>query len=269
MRKLISTTVRRPAIAKIGSGTGPGFIDFCDPTLREEPPPGNEWLYEIKADGYRAQVHVQDTSVTVYSHSGYNWTNRFSAIAEAAKKLGARQAILDGEAIVMGANGVPDFQALRRELSRQSSDRMVYLAFDLLYLDGRDVRQKPYIERKRDLQTLLTDAPEILSYVEYLEGDGREAFRHACQLGFEGLVGKRRDSPYRSGRQDFWIKLKCKKSDAFPIVAFVERLGARGRARLPPSTSDGGKASVSFMRARSAPDTPKRWPASYAKSWPR
>ena len=105
----------------------------------------------------------------------------------------------------------------------------MYLAFDLLYLDGRDLRQKPYVERKGELQELLTDAAEILSYVEYLEGDGDEAFRHACRLGFEGLVCKRRDSPYRSGRQDFWIKLKCKKSDDFPIVAFVEKLGARPR----------------------------------------
>ena len=105
----------------------------------------------------------------------------------------------------------------------------LYLAFDLLYLDGRDLRQKPYVERKGELQELLTDAVEILCYVEYLEGDGEEAFRHACQLGFEGLVCKRRDSPYRSGRRDFWIKLKCKKSDDFPIVAFVEKSGARPR----------------------------------------
>ena len=113
MRKPISTTLRRLAKAKIGPSIGPRFIDFCDPTLREEPPRGNQWFYEIKADGYRAQVHVQDKSVIVYSRSGYNWTDRFSTIAEAAKKLRARQAILDGEAIVMGANGVPDFHALR------------------------------------------------------------------------------------------------------------------------------------------------------------
>jgi bifunctional non-homologous end joining protein LigD len=131
--------------------------------------------------------------------------------------------------VVTGANGIPDFQALRRELSQKDSKRLVYLAFDLLYLDGRDLRQKSYVERKGELQELLTDAAEILSYVEYLEGDGDEAFRHACQLGLEGLVCKRRDSPYRSGRQDFWIKLKCKKSDDFPIVAFVEKLGARPR----------------------------------------
>jgi DNA polymerase I len=129
----------------------------------------------------------------------------------------------------MGVNGIPDFQALRRELSQKDSKHLVYLAFDLLYLDGRDLRQKSYVERKGELQELLTDAAEILSYVEYLEGDGDEAFRHACQLGLEGLVCKRRDSPYRSGRQDFWIKLKCKKSDDFPIVAFVEKLGARPR----------------------------------------
>ena len=231
MRKPISSTVLRPARAKAGAGIlpAPGFIEFCDPTLREKPRPGNMWLYEIKADGYRAQVHVNDKKVTVYSRSGYDWTDRFRTIAEAARKLRARQAILDGEAVVMGANGIPDFQALRRELSQKDSKRLVYLAFDLLYLDGRDLRQKSYVERKGELQELLTDAAEILSYVEYLEGDGDEAFRHACQLGLEGLVCKRRDSPYRSGRQDFWVKLKCKKSDDFPIVAFVEKLGARPR----------------------------------------
>jgi DNA ligase D-like protein (predicted ligase) len=231
MRKPISSNVRRSAKASLASDTlaAPGFIEFCDPTLREKPPPGNQWLYEIKADGYRAQTHVNDKNVTVYSRSGYNWTDRFPTIAEAARKLRARQAILDGEAVVMGANGIPDFQALRRELSRKDSKRVVYLAFDLLYLDGRDLRQRPYVERKRELQALLAGAPEILSYVEYLEGDGQEAFRHACQLGLEGLVCKRKDSPYRSGRQEFWIKLKCKKTHDFPIVAFVEKLGARPR----------------------------------------
>src|SRR5579864_6541549 len=150
--------------------------NFATRPFGKKPPPGNQWLHEIKADGYRAQTHVNDKNVTVYSRSGYNWTDRFPTIAEAARKLPARQAILDGEAVVMGANGIPDFQALRCELSRKDSKRVVYLAFDLLYLDGRDLRQRPYVERKRELQALLAGAPEILSYVEYLEGDGQEAF---------------------------------------------------------------------------------------------
>jgi DNA ligase D-like protein (predicted ligase) len=231
MRKPISSTVRSPAKARVASSSrrALGFIEFCDPALREYPPPGNQWLYEIKADGYRAQVHVNGKNIIVYSRSGYDWTDRFPTIAEAARKLRPDHAILDGEAVVMGAKGIPDFQALRRELGRKDSKRITYLAFDLLYVDGHDLRQKPYVERKRELQTLLADAPEILSYVEYLEGDGHEAFRHACQIGFEGLVCKRKDSPYRSGRQEFWIKVKCKKSDDFPIVAFVEKLGARPR----------------------------------------
>jgi ATP-dependent DNA ligase len=163
MRKPISSNVRRSAKASAASGTlaAPGFIEFCDPTLREKPPPGNQWLYEIKADGYRAQIHVNDKNVTVYSRSGYKWTDRFPTIAEAARKLRARQAILDGEAVVMGANGIPDFQALRRELSRKDSKRVVYLAFDLLYLDGRDLRQRPYVERKRQLQALLAGAAVV------------------------------------------------------------------------------------------------------------
>lgn len=231
MRKPVSSSVRRSvrAAGLTGAFPDPGFIEFCDPTLREEPPSGSQWLYEIKADGYRAQVHLNDKSVTVFSRSGYDWTDRFPTMAEAARKLGARQAVLDGEAVVMGTNGVPDFGSLRRELSRKGSNRIVYLAFDLLYLNGRDLRQEPYLKRKRELQALLIDAPEDLSFVEYLEGDGREALRHACRLGLEGLVGKRKDSPYRSGRQEFWIKLKCKKGDDFPIIAFVEKLGARPR----------------------------------------
>ena len=231
MRRPISSRVRKPARAGAASGVmpDPGFIEFCDPTLREVPPSGNQWLYEIKADGYRAQVHVNDQNVTVYSRSGYDWTDRFPTIAEAARKLRVRQSILDGEAVVMGKTGVPDFQALRSDLSKKDSKRLVFLAFDLLYLGGRDLRPRPYVERKRLLQTLLADAPEMLSYIEYLEGDGNEAFRHACRLGLEGLVCKRKDSPYRSGRQEFWIKLKCKKSDDFPVVAFVEKLGARPR----------------------------------------
>jgi bifunctional non-homologous end joining protein LigD len=130
---------------------------------------------------------------------------------------------------VHGSTGLPDFHALRRELAKNHSDRVVYLAFDLLYLDGYDLRGAPLIERKRALQRVLKPPPKIV-YVEHFEmDDGEAVYRHACKLKLEGIVSKRRESRYRSGRQDSWLKLKCTKSDTFPIVAFVEKLGARPR----------------------------------------
>ena len=205
-----------------------GFIEPCDPTLSEQPPSGEGWVYEIEADGYRAQVHL-GSKVTVYSRRGLDWTRQFSAIADAATRLRVHDAIFDGEAVVYGTTGRPDFQALRRELGAHRSERLRYHAFDLLALDGYDLCQVPYWQRKQLLQEVLADVPETLIYVEYLEADGTQAFRSACELGLEGLVAKRRYSPYRSGRSENWIKLKCVRSETFPIVAFVEKLEAKPR----------------------------------------
>ncbi|UPJ44234.1 DNA ligase D [Bradyrhizobium sp. 40] len=207
----------------------PGYIEPCDPTLREKPPRGEDWVYEIKADGYRAQLHLRDGDPKVYSRTGLDWTEQFSSIAASADKLKANSAIIDGEAVVYGSGGLPDFQQLRRELGPKRSERLRYHAFDLLYLDGYDLRGVAYEDRKRLLERLLKDAPETFIYVEALAADGNEVFEKGCKLGLEGLVAKRLSQPYRSGRQESWIKLKCKKSETFPIVAFVEKLGARPR----------------------------------------
>src|SRR5215210_1328092 len=197
------------------------FIEPCDPTLREQAPKGDDWLYEIKADGYRAQVHLTGGKVRVYSRTGLNWTAQFAAIAHAAEELADHDFIMDGEAVVYGEAGLPDFQALRRELGSNRIGRLIYQAFDLLYLDGFDLRPVRYVERKRLLEELLADVSSNIVYVEYLGGhDGERLFEHACRLGAEGLVAKRPHAPYRSGRQESWIKLKCTKSDTFPIVAF-------------------------------------------------
>lgn len=207
----------------------PSYIEPCDPTLRETPPRGEGWVYEIKADGYRAQLHLDDGDVKVYSRTGYDWTEQFSSIAAAAHRLKADSAIIDGEAVVYGSAGLPDFQQLRRELGPKRSERVRYHAFDLLYLDGYDLRAVAYEDRKRLLQLLLKHAPDTFIYVECLEADGDRIFHNGCELGLEGLIAKRLGQPYRSGRQETWIKLKCKKSETLPIVAFVEKLGARPR----------------------------------------
>jgi bifunctional non-homologous end joining protein LigD len=221
----------------------PGFIEFCDPALRERPPRGEGWVYEIKADGYRAQLHIRRGQATVYSRAGYDWTEQFSTIAAAAQKLKAKSAIIDGEAVVCGAHGVPDFQQLRRELGPQRSERVRYHVFDLLYLDGQDLRNVSYVNRKRLLQQLLNDPAEPFIFVDYIEADGKEVLRNACKIGLEGLVAKRVDAPYRSGRQETWLKLKCKTSGTFPIIAFVEKLGAHPRkvASLYVGRREGGK----------------------------
>src|SRR3954452_25099804 len=221
----------------------PGYIEPCDPTLRLHAPKGSDWHFEIKADGYRAQLHVRPGGITVYSRTGFDWTDQFSSIAAAAPELKADSVVIDGEAVVYGKTGVSDFQQLRRELGPRKSKRVRYHAFDLLYLDGYDLRAVAYLQRKRLLERLLQGAPETFVYVEHIQADGDAVFEQACKLGVEGVVGKRADSSYRSGRQESWIKLKCKKSETYPIVAFVEKLGAKPRkiASLYVGRREGGK----------------------------
>src|ERR1700716_2835570 len=134
---------RRLALPGAKPAPYPGFIAPCDPTLRERAPEGSDWLHEIKIDGYRAQLHIHNGRVKVYSRSGYDWTEQFSQIARAAEALSGRDLIVDGEATVLGSTGLPDFQALRRELAKKHSGRVTYQAFDLLYLDGQDLRNVP------------------------------------------------------------------------------------------------------------------------------
>jgi bifunctional non-homologous end joining protein LigD len=205
------------------------FVEFQSPTLVEKAPEGREWIHEIKYDGYRTELILEDGEVRAYTRRGYDWTDRYGRIVEAASRLKAKSAIIDGEAVVLGKTGLPDYQALERELGNRRSQRLTFYAFDLIYLNGRDLRRQPLIKRKAALKKLLAGAPEGLLYAEHLEVQGRAVFEHACRMGLEGIVSKRTDAPYRPGVQESWLKLKCIKSDTFPIVAFVEKLGANPR----------------------------------------
>ncbi|MGH0372580.1 DNA ligase D [Sinorhizobium meliloti] len=208
----------------------PAFIEPCHPTLKKRPPDGADWVHEIKLDGYRAQLHINGGKITLYTRTGLDWTTEFEAIATAAQDLAGHDVVMDGEVTVFGKTGLPDFQALRRELAKRSSPHLTFQAFDLLHLDGYDLRRVPLIERKRVLRELIGDAAGTIAYVDYLElEEGEPVYRHACKMGLEGIVSKRKDAPYRSGRQEIWTKTKCTKRDAFPIVAFVEKLGAQPR----------------------------------------
>ncbi|MBZ9845164.1 MULTISPECIES: DNA ligase D [unclassified Mesorhizobium] len=205
------------------------FIEFQSPTLVESAPADTDWLHEIKYDGYRTELIVEGGAARAFTRRGYDCSHRYKRIVQAAANLSVKSAILDGEAVVLGKTGLPDFQALERELANPSSPKLMFFAFDLLYLNGRDIRQQPLIERKAALHRLLQETAPTLTFVEHLDISGKDVFDHACRMGLEGVVSKRADSPYRSGVQTSWLKVKCVKSDTFPIVAFVEKLGAQPR----------------------------------------
>jgi bifunctional non-homologous end joining protein LigD len=221
--------IRKAVIPSAEPAAFPGFIEFCHPEQRTRPPSGREWIHEVKSDGYRAQVTIHRSVVQVFSRRGHDWTAQFGGVAKAAEFLRDRDLIIDGEVVVLNASGAPDFNLLRQELGKGHSERLQFHAFDLLYLDGYDLRRCHLEDRKAALRRLLSDAPDPLVYVEPFEEDGQRVFEHACKFGLEGLVSKRRDSPYRAGEHSFWVKVKCKATDTYPIVAFVEKLGAKPR----------------------------------------
>jgi len=165
-----------------------GFVEPCIPTRAHKPPAGPQWIHEIKHDGYRLIVCRRGDRVRLFTRRGYDWTDRYPLIANAAAAL-ACDATIDGEAVVCDGSGVADFERLH---SREH-DRQAFLwAFDLLELDGEDLRSSPLLERKAALRRLLRRAKAGIHFVDHLEGDGAEVFAHACELGLEGIVSKDR-----------------------------------------------------------------------------
>jgi len=220
------TRVRSRSVLKGAQPTPiPGFIEPSHPTEWKHAPAGREWIHEVKFDGYRVQIHRDGDAITVFTRNGLDWTAQFAHLAEAAAQLKASSFILDGEAIVEDAHGIADWHALKRSLG---SDRLRCYAFDLLYLDGFDLRPASLVERKRALSKLLGKNGTLLA-AEHFEADGADMFEAGCRMGLEGIVSKKRDAAYQSGRVESWIKVKCKKSGTYPIVAFVEKLGATPR----------------------------------------
>jgi bifunctional non-homologous end joining protein LigD len=188
-----------------------GFVDPCIPTRAVKAPVGADWVHEIKHDGYRLIVRREGPAVRLFTRRGYDWTDRYPAIASAAAKLRARSFTLDSEAVVVGADGVAVFEALHRR--HKASDAILY-AFDLLELDGEDLRPLPLSSRKAKLARLLARKPAGILFNEHTDEEGVTVFRHACKLGLEGIVSKRLAAPYRSGPSRDWIKVKNPDSPA-------------------------------------------------------
>jgi bifunctional non-homologous end joining protein LigD len=188
------------------------FVAPCIPSLAHKPPSGPGWVHEIKHDGYRLIVRRDGKAVRLFTRRGYDWTDRYPAIAGTAARLRAKSFTLDGEAVVSGSDGVAVFDALHRR--RKATDAMLY-AFDLLELNGEDLRPLPLSKRKDRLQRLLLSRKTAgIALNEHIYADGAAVFRHACKLGLESIVSKRLTAPYLSGPSRDWLKVKNPASPA-------------------------------------------------------
>jgi bifunctional non-homologous end joining protein LigD len=196
----------------------PGFIPPALATRIDRVPTGERWVHEIKFDGYRVQLHIANDDIIVLTRRGNDWTKRFRKIAADAYLINAKSAIIDGEIVIPAADGTTDFSVLQNELKGQSI-RIVMVAFDLLYLDGQDVRKLPLLERKAILQKLI--AKTAIQFSESFELDGREMFKHACRTGLEGIVSKVRDSRYPTDRTNDWVKITCAQRETLQIAGFA------------------------------------------------
>ncbi|MCC8962478.1 ATP-dependent DNA ligase [Bradyrhizobium sp. Pear76] len=233
--------------------TMPGFIAPQLDSLKPKPPTGDRWIHEIKLDGYRSRAHVVGSKARIFTRKGLDWTKRFAAIADALAALRVDQAIIDGDFVVV-VDERTDFGALQADLAAGRQDRLLFYAFDLLYLDGYDLRRVPLLERKRALKRLFENAglAAPVLYSEHLEADGA-----AKRLNWEGIISKRADAPYRSGdRSDSWQKVKTSVRGEFPIVGFIPGVG--GISALYLGKREGkdlryvGKVGTGFSRVVSA-----------------
>jgi bifunctional non-homologous end joining protein LigD len=191
-----------------------GFIEPCLPSAVERPPSGSNWVHEIKHDGYRLMARRDSVGIRLLTRSGHDWSPCYPVIVEAVNRLKARSCLIDGEAVVCDEKGLAVFERLRR---KPSGKHVFFYAFDLLELDGQDLRREPLETRKATFASLLRGSLPGLRLNEHLAHDGESVFRHACKMGLEGIVSKRLGSPYRSGRSRHWVKMKN------PACAAVKR----------------------------------------------
>jgi bifunctional non-homologous end joining protein LigD len=200
----------------------PAFVPPSLATLHDRAPSGQNWLHEIKFDGYRIEARLDHGEVQLLTRKQLDWTHRFKPIADAVKKLAAQTALLDGELVVEDDQGISSFSLLQTDLKDGRDDRFVYRAFDLLYLDGRDLTREPLTERKAALARLLKGESRdgLVRYVEHFDDDGPLIFKHACDMHLEGIISKLRDAPYQSGRSTNFIKTKCHNAQEFVVAGF-------------------------------------------------
>lgn len=205
----------RPHAKRAARGSLVTLPDFISPQLcatLSRPPVGANWVHEIKFDGYRVQLRVEDGAARLRTRKGLDWTEKFGAIAKEAASL--PNVVVDGEIVALGDNGAPDFAALQAALSERRTKDLIFFAFDLLFADGLDLRKLPLAERKERLSEILREVDRgeenLIRYVEHFANGGDAVLRSACRLSLEGIISKKADAAYVSGRTDTWAKSKCR-----------------------------------------------------------
>ena len=224
----------------------PGFVAPQLATLSSALPAGEGWLHELKFDGYRMVAIIRDSKATLVSRNGKDWTAAFQPIADLLGKIPAKSAVLDGEFVVTDAAGRTNFSDLKTALSTGKTDRFQYYVFDLLRLDGDDLRPLPLTRRKAALKTLVegqgTKARKHVLYSESFDADPAAFFKHVCSLEMEGVVCKQADAPYTSGRSKAWLKVKCSLRQEFVVGGFTRSTTGRDTVgALLLGYYDGGK----------------------------
>ncbi len=206
-------------------------FEFIPPqlaTLVDRPPTGEDWVHEVKFDGYRIQSHIERRSIRMLTRSGQDWTEKYSVIAKELQKLDVKSAIFDGEIVALDEQGRSHFQKLQNAMKAQDQRALRYYIFDLLYLNGEDLREKTLWERKDLLAEILEPHKKsVVLYSEHFDVEGEGFFETSCDMKLEGIVSKRLDSYYISGRNESWVKVKCKLQQEFVIGGFTEGQGTR------------------------------------------
>jgi bifunctional non-homologous end joining protein LigD len=221
---------RSTALAKAPKESLPAFIEPQLATQATVPAANPGWVHEIKLDGYRVQARLDHGKVRLLTRSGLDWTHRMASIAAGVAALPAKFALLDGEVVVLRADGNSSFADLQAAFQNGEAKPLTFFVFDLLHLNGHSLRSLPLLERKSLLADLLQDSPETLRLSEHLDADATAVFARACELHTEGIVSKRADAPYVSGRSSSWIKLKCIHEQEFVVAGFT--LPAKGHAGI-------------------------------------
>lgn len=252
-------------VASISGARRADMAEFVAPQLAmagSRPPEGEGWLHEIKLDGYRALARVDEGRTRFFTRNGLDWTDRYRDLTAAFRGLPCRRALIDGEIIVQDEKGVSSFSRLQETLSREDSAPLLFFAFDLLYLDDYDLREAALADRKEVLTRLLAAAgrDRALQLSEHVGGSGERLLAEGCRMGIEGIISKRADAPYRSGRGRTWRKSKCVNADDFVVLGFTRSAAAGGLAALLLARMDEagmatayvGKAGTGFTRAIAA-----------------
>ena len=204
------------------------FIEPMLATLVERPPEGDEWIHEIKHDGYRSQLAIENGKVQAFTRRGADWTAKYRPVVKAAAALPVKSAIIDGEMTVLNAEGRSDYRAFKKAI-KGNPGRLVFIAFDLLMIDGKDIRGETTLERRERLRILLHDPPPAIQFSEAVHGSGKAFYKAVDAMGLEGIVSKRAKAAYISGRTRAWLKIKSYQVSELEVAGV---LAGRGKPTM-------------------------------------